>query len=99
MQEQFYGIQNDYREQVGDVVRRDTQYFPDSYWDGLQWARSEQTKASRCKNFHKVADVPAIFYTKYLAQGFDLYRESAKDIVARLKADGLHDFVTTEKSV
>ena len=83
----------------GGLAFERTQVFPDSYWDGLQWARGQQTKASRCRDFHKVADIPAIFVEKWLREGFNVWREPLKEIIKKLHREELTDFITTEKRV
>lgn len=77
-----------------------TQELPDHYWAGLQWARDEQVKGRRSREFHKVADIPAVFVELWLRRdGFDAMKEDAKSIVKKLYAENLSDFVTTSKRV
>lgn len=84
----------------GGLAFERTQVFPDSYWDGLQWARSQQTRATRCKDFHKVADIPAVFVELWLRRdGFNVWREPLKEIVKKLHREHLTDFITTERRV
>jgi hypothetical protein len=103
MSEDMIGITHDY---VDDnfvpegfgVVH--SQELPDHYWEGLQWARSEQTKATRCKNFHKVADIPAVFVEMWMRRdNFDVMKAPLKDIIKKLHSEHLTDFITTEKRV
>jgi hypothetical protein len=46
-----------------------------------------------------VASVPTAVAEKWLRQGFDIYKEPARAIVARLKAESLDRFVTTSKRI
>lgn len=97
---ELIGIEDDYHDGDGrdEIIHERTQYFPDNYWKGLDWAREQQAKG-RLGNFHKVASVPSIFYVKYLNEGFDISREPAREVVKRLKQDGLDAFVTTNRRV
>lgn len=53
----------------------------------------------KAKDYHKVASVPTVIADQWRREGFDVYRESAKAIVARLKLDNLDYFVTTKKEI
>lgn len=81
-------------------VLKQTQIFPDSYWDGLQWAREQQSKHSRCREFHRVASIPTIFIELWMRRdGFDALRAPLKEVIKKLHQEHLTDFITTEKRV
>ncbi len=46
-----------------------------------------------------VAQVPALVYERWLKEGFDIMKEPAHAIVARLKQENLDGFLTTKKKV
>lgn len=46
-----------------------------------------------------VAQVPALVYERWLTEGFDIMKEPAHAIVARLKQESLDGFLTTKKKV
>ncbi len=98
MTERFLGIEHDFHDTADGLVTENIQHFPDSYWAGLQWARDQQASA-RTKEFHKVADIPAIFVKKWLDEGFDVYREPVREIVKRLHREELTEFLTTNRRV
>ena len=65
----------------------------------LDTLRDERTASAntRAKEMHRVASVPVAVVEKWLSEGFDIYKESAKAIVARLHAEDLSAFVATSK--
>ena len=46
---------------------------------------------------HRVCTVPAVLVEKWLREGFNVYKEPAKAIVARLQREHLDAFVTTKR--
>lgn len=92
------GAHDEFRAEDGKLFRVTEQDFPDSYWDGLKWAREQDSK-QRCGELWRVASIPAIFVTKWLDQGFNIYQAPLKDIIKKLHQEGLTDFLTTEKRV
>ena len=48
-----------------------------------------------------VAQIPTIVVEKWMREGFDIFsgEHTAAEIVARLKKENLHAFLTTEKNV
>ena len=75
-----------------------TQHIPQSFLDSLrqQKANSMGLKEGEYMN---VASVPVAVHTKWLREGFDMMKEPAHAIVARLKQENLDDFITTKKRV
>lgn len=49
--------------------------------------------------FHQVASIPVALVETWMHQGFDVYRESAKAIISRLRAHNLEAFITTQKAI
>lgn len=72
-----------------------TQEFIDECAD---W-RKAHGRMTRSKEYHKVADIPVIFVHKWLQEGFNIYQEPLKEVVKKLKREGLDGFLTTEKRV
>jgi len=50
-------------------------------------------------DFHHVAKIPNVVIDKWMREGFNIFHESAKDIVARLKHEDLGAFLTTRKVI
>lgn len=74
------------------------QAIPHSFLDRLKEQR--QQSASRPEgDYMKVASIPVIIVEKWKSEGFDINHKTTKEIVARLKAEHLDDFIATEKRI
>ena len=49
----------------------------------------------------RVASIPTVIVEKWMKEGFNIFDQNVdgKDIIKRLKAEGLEAFLTTEKSI
>ena len=94
------GIENDFEEQAGNLVRRDSQYISQQFLDDVKDKRDNSTKQLE-GNYQHVASIPVIFVEKWQKEGFDIMDGSIpfKDIVKKLKAKNLGAFMATEKSL
>ena len=91
----------DFLQQGDDVVRKHTEHHAQTFMDDI----AEQRKAStgtREGDFMRVASIPTVVIEKWMREGFNVLTDkniTGKDIVKRLKAEGLDGFLTTEKSL
>lgn len=94
------GIENDFEEQAGNLVRRDSQYISQQFLDDVKDKRDNSTKQLE-GNYQHVASIPVIFVEKWQKEGFDIMDGSIpfKDIVKKLKSEDLGAFMATEKSL
>jgi len=83
--------------QAGQIGIVRTQDIPQSFLDHLKDCRA--ASAARAGDVHRVASIPAALVETWKRQGFDVMREPAKAIVARLKAQGYEHFLATDKKV
>lgn len=74
------------------ITRRD-QYIPDDYVAQLKRDKINSDH-NRFGEFTRIATIPVVFVEKWKREGFDLYNATAKEIVAKLHADGLDAFAT-----
>ena len=81
----------------GLVIER-YQEIPKSFLDNLKRKR-EESKAVREKEYMHIASIPVEVVEKWQREGFDFYNESAKKIVAKLKAENLDAFLVTNKAI
>ena len=67
--------------------------------DLLAHLRAEKDASASCPagEFHRVASIPVILVETWQRQGFDVFKEPAKAILARLRAEGVDAFITTTK--
>ena len=75
-----------------------TQHISSDFMDSLK-AQRENSMGLLEGEMMSVARVPAIVYEKWLKEGFDIIKEPAHAIVARLKQENLDGFLTTKKKV
>ncbi len=50
-------------------------------------------------DWEQVASIPVVVVEKWLREGFDVYRESLKSIMRRLRNEDLTAFITTDRRV
>lgn len=74
------------------------QVITDEFLDEL---RSERLASSsvRAAEYHRAASVPTQVADIWMHQGFNIYEQSARAIVERLRKEGLEAFITTSKRV
>lgn len=74
-----------------DLILKNFQEIPDSF---IQSLRDQQAMARPTADMRKVASIPTSIVEHWKRQGFDVHKESAKAIVARLQKEDLGAFVT-----
>ena len=94
------GVNNDFREEAGNLVRQDSQHISDTLLTSLKDKRHE-TASQLEGDFMHVASIPVIIVQKWQKEGFDIMQPGVtyKEIVARLRAENLEGFLATDKSV
>lgn len=77
------------------------QYDQDISSDFTSRISDLRTSTSRAHsgNLMEVAEVPVAVVEKWKREGFDIFRESAKNIVKRLQAENLGAFISTSKRI
>ena len=94
------GVQNDFTEEAGNLVRTDSQQISQGFLDDLKDKRNQSTKQLEGEYQH-VASIPVIFVEKWKKEGFDIMDGSIpfREIIKKLKAENLEGFMATEKSI
>ena len=94
------GVQNDFSEEAGNLVKTDSQQISQGFLDDLKDKRNQSTK-QREGDFQHVASIPVIFVEKWKKDGFDIMDGSVpfKEIIKKLKAENLEGFMATDKQV
>lgn len=80
----------------GLFVKKD-QIISDEFLTANRDARFDSKE--RAKEYHRFASIPVVVVEQWLKQGFDVYKESPKAIVKRLRAENLEAFLTSNKSL
>ena len=84
---------------VGDdepLVIKKTQEITDDFIDRLADKRLASSN-NKMGNWHEVCSVPTVVVEKWLKEGFDIYKEPARKILAKLRAENLGAFIATTK--
>jgi hypothetical protein len=80
------------------VVVKTTTEIPQEFHDALKAEKAE--KADRpMGDMHRFARIPFAVMLKWRKEGFDVMREPAAKIIAKLSAEGLDDFIVTPKKL
>lgn len=83
------------------LIRKHTQHIDERWLADIKEQRNT-SKEQREGEFMRVASIPTVVIEKWMREGFDVLTDrniTGKDIVKRLKAEGLDAFLTTEKSI
>lgn len=81
----------------GFVIER-FQEIPAELTDRIK-AHKANSVTERARELHWAGSVPAILVVKWRNEGFDVFREPVKAIIARLKREGYEDFIATNKRI
>ena len=82
-------------EGAGDRAIHRTQEIPEDFIQHLKDIRSESKRPAG--EMHHAASVPVAVHELWLRQGFDMFQAPAREIIARLRREGLDDFIVTDK--
>ena len=74
------------------------QYIPQDFLKSLERQRDDSVHLQE-RDYMSVASIPVAVHEQWLKEGFDLMKEPAHKIVARLRQQNLDAFVTTKKKV
>ena len=74
------------------------QDIPKDHMAWLQACRDESSN-NLMGEVATVASIPAILVVQWLNEGFDMFKASHKEIIARLKRQGFGGFMTTNKRI
>jgi hypothetical protein len=94
----IHDLKVDFDENTDGLVIQKSQHIPQHFLDSLKEQRVE-SKRRPTGDYMRVASIPVVVIEKWMREGFDFYNEPAHKIVAKLKADGLDGFLTTDKQV
>lgn len=94
------GVQHGYHIDSGGLYNKRTQEIPKSFLDSLKQQRDDSLNYKE-GDYMRVASIPTVIVEKWMKEGFNIFDQNVngKDIVKRLKAEGLDAFLTTEKSI
>ena len=93
----LHDVEWDLGQNADGLFIKKEQYISDEFLTANRDARFESKAPS--KEFHRFASVPVAVVEKWLKEGFDVYKESPKAIIKRLRAENLEAFLTSNKSL
>lgn len=93
----FSEVRVDFQENTDGLVIEKTQDLPEWWLQSLKDERFD-SKNRRSNEFHRAASIPAALHEQWLAQGYDCTKEPIRKTLAKLKAEGLDAFITSDKA-
>lgn len=84
-------------ENVDGLFIKKQQFISDEFLTANRDARFESKAPS--KEYHRFASIPVVVVEQWLKEGFDVYKESPKAIMKRLRQQNLEAFITSNKSL
>jgi len=87
-----------FNENSEGLVIQTAQEIPQRFLDKLKEERFE-SKNRRSNDYVRVASIPTVIVDKWIREGYDFHNESIKNIVAKLKMEGLDHFLTSDKAL
>lgn len=79
-------------------VIQNKQEITDDFLSATRDARNASTQG-RMGDYHRFASIPTIIVEKWMREGFNVFEQPAKEIIARLKNEDLSAFLTSERSL
>jgi hypothetical protein len=95
--EHLIDIDRSFDEVDDNLVLKRTQEISPHLLDEL--AESRLRSKDRAGEYHHIATIPVIIVEKWLREGFDIYREDARTILAKLRHEDLGAFISTNKRI
>jgi len=94
------GVQHGFHMDSGGLLNKRTQHISQEFLDNLKEQRNDSTNHLE-GDYMRVASIPTVIVEKWMAEGFNIFDQNidGREIVKRLKAEGLEAFLTTEKSI
>lgn len=83
---------------TGDLLIKHEQYIPEDFISQLKRDKIDADHRPSA-DFERVASLPVILVEEWKRVGYDVFQEPVRKTIARLKAEGLDAFITTNKQV
>lgn len=90
-------IVTNFEEEGSNLIIAKEQDITDDYIQDLKDARFG-SKNARAGEYHRAASIPVILHEKWMAEGYNCMEEPIRKTIARLKAEGLDYFITSDKA-
>lgn len=93
----MHDVQNDFKDNVDGLLIRRSQEVPDEFLKELK-DQKIASSGTRERDYMKLASIPVAVLDTWAAQGYDIYKMTAKEIIKKLRAENLDAFITTTKN-
>jgi len=91
-------IKVDFEDNSEGLIITKTQDIPQEHLDYLKAYRAQNSEG-RMGDYHRAASIPVVIHEKWLKEGYDCTVEPIKKTLAKLKAEGLDYFITTDRAL
>jgi hypothetical protein len=85
------------KENTDGLLIQTYQEIPTEFVDGLKAERFHNSQARFKGEYHRAASIPQAIVDKWIRDGFDFWNASVPTCIAKLKAEGLDYFITSDK--
>lgn len=93
-----HNINVNFDENSEGLVIKKSQEITQEYLDSLKEARFN-SKNAPSSEYHRAASIPVVIVEKWMKEGYDVFNEPVAKSLAKLKAEGLDYFITTDKAL
>lgn len=94
----IHDININFDENTEGLIIEKSQYIDPAYIQGLKDQRFG-SKTAQTGEYMRAASIPVVIVEKWMKEGYDVFSEPIRKTVAKLKAEGLDYFVTTDKQI
>lgn len=94
----FKTVNYDFQDNVDGLLIKGHQEIDQGLLDGLKDKRLASHN-QREGEFMHVAAIPVVVVEQWLREGFDVFTADGREIVKRLKQQGLEHFLATDKQI
>lgn len=95
---EMFDVAHDFKDNVDGLLIKKHQHIPDDFLTRLKHEKIASSGV-REKEYMKVASIPVAVVETWLAQGYDIHKMTAKQILNKLRSEDLDAFITTTKSI
>jgi len=92
------GVNLDFLEQAGELVRKHTQHISQAFLDDLKDSRNESSTKKEGE-LMRAASIPVAVVEQWTREGFNIYEATGKEIIKRLRDQNLDYFLATDKRI
>lgn len=89
-----YEAFEDYADTEDGLVIHNTQFISDDFLRDLA-EKKANFRGANLDGYTEVAEIPEALVDHWIRQGFDFYKAPAREIIAKLRADNMENFIVS----